>query len=188
MKDVSHYQCNTCDYNRVLKRGDDCWGCRTGKPKSIRHETSIKKLLDAHSKEALRYYTTHNEAHPCAGDIDMDAIRPDFVWELPEKVIVLEVDEYEHRHYNIDCERSRVHKLHELMEKPLILLRYNPDAKNENRPESGDKNYSWLMKLMLSLLENKLETEKVVQRGNEVITVLYAGYTPSRIEELWEVV
>ena len=53
--------------------------------------------------------------------------RPDFVWILTDRIIILEVDEDAHRHYNRECEIARVT---ELMEQgrgfPLVLIRFNP--------------------------------------------------------------
>lgn len=42
-------------------------------------------------------------------------------------MLVLEVDEGQHRYYNISCELKRLEEIHERHGGPLFVLRYNPD-------------------------------------------------------------
>jgi len=153
MHDVKSPRCKTCKLFHVKKNGDNCATCRTGSEKAVRIELAIKAELSTHPRLAL--FSSHDTAHPCATALGADRIRPDFVWELADRVVVLEVDEEEHRLYELTCERARVHKLHELFGKPLILLRYNPDAPlvklgKRKRAEGG---HAWLQALLLQLLD-----------------------------------
>ena len=202
----------------VRRKGALCWTCRTGSEKARRHELAIKALLDAHANPALRFYSSHNQSHPCTRALQADTVRPDFVWELPSRVFILEVDEREHRDYNMSCERARLHKLHELAGKPLTLLRFNPDAplrafgqvgkrkRGADDMNADDARYAWLMAALVALIvtsggsgladtagdhsglkaEAAPELEVLVERGNEELRVLYAGYSQARVDELWQ--
>ena len=93
------------------------------------------------------------------------------------------MDEEEHRLYNVDCERARLHKLlHELAGKPLTLVRFNPDASlrslglDAKRRHGEDDNvvnfkkYSWLLSLVELVITNQIipneVTSVIVERGH----------------------
>lgn len=85
-------------------------------------ELMVKVFLDAHS-DSLGLYSYYDAILPCSPN----RRRPDFVWLLPDRFVVLEVDEDAHRDYNRECEVARVT---EVMEQgralPLVLIRFNP--------------------------------------------------------------
>ncbi len=85
-------------------------------------ELMVKAFLDAHI-DSLGLYSYNDVMLPCSPN----RRRPDFVWLLPDRLVVLEVDEDAHRHYNRECEVARVT---ELMEQgralSLVLIRFNP--------------------------------------------------------------
>lgn len=80
----------------------------------------VKEFLNENS---LGSYSYSDETLPCSPN----RRRPDFVWVLKDRIVILEVDEDAHRFYNRECEVSRVT---ELMEQgqglPLVLIRFNP--------------------------------------------------------------
>lgn len=80
----------------------------------------VKEFLNENSLGSYSYY---DETLPCSPN----RRRPDFVWVLEDRIVILEVDEDAHRFYNRECEVSRVT---ELMEQtrglPLVLIRFNP--------------------------------------------------------------
>lgn len=55
--------------------------------------------------------------------------RPDFMIDLLTKVIIVEVDENQHRSYDSTCELSRIYELWEdLACRNICFIRFNPDA------------------------------------------------------------
>lgn len=119
--------------------------------------------------------------------------RADVSWELTNKVVILEVDENEHQNYNIECEQERIHQLHEVYKKPLLMFRYNPDhcwVKMGKRKWNADgaERHAWLISQLNIILKGNLDNldKCIVVRGSDEIKVLYAGYTEDRINELWE--
>ena len=41
--------------------------------------------------------------------------------------IIIECDEYQHKSYDISCELARIHKIQEALNRPIIMIRFNPD-------------------------------------------------------------
>ena len=81
----------------------------------------VKDVLDAHPR--LQGYSYHDKVIPCG----LSRKRPDFVYVLEDRLVILEVDEDAHRHYNRDCEIVRVNELvTDARGTPLVLLRFNP--------------------------------------------------------------
>ena len=76
-------------------------------------------------------YTSWNKANPDANRAVCGAYRPDFVWDMQHRVVILEVDEFQHKHYNYElrCELIRVSRIVEGFGGiPVHIIRYNPDA------------------------------------------------------------
>ena len=60
--------------------------------------------------------------------------RPDFVFDLGDRIIVLEVDENQHKSYLCECEQKRMIQIHQdYGGLDVCFIRYNPDNyKNKN--------------------------------------------------------
>ena len=55
-------------------------------------------------------------------------LRPDFVIDAATHLIIVEVDENQHRQYNTQCDEARtVNLFHDFGGIPLVFIRYNPD-------------------------------------------------------------
>ncbi len=172
-------KCKTCKLFIVRNKNDNCFTCRRGL-KTIRHETIIKEQLEL---SILKNYSSYDISHPCSNEMGIRKIRPDFTWETEKNIMILEVDENAHRLYNVECEQGRIHELHELFQKPLILVRYNPDAKMSILNQTTKKEHSYLITTLENILQDKFDG--LVIRGNEEIKVIYIGYKEERINELW---
>lgn len=115
------YRCQGCGQVSVASRGLVCWGCRTGRPRQKRFEMMVEAFLQ--EDERLRYYSYRDESVECSPN----RRRPDFAWVLPTHVVVLEVDEYCHRHYTRSEEIQRMCELSDQMQgMRLIIIRFNP--------------------------------------------------------------
>lgn len=76
-------------------------------------------------------YTRWNKVNPDANKAICGAFRPDFVWDLQHRVVILEIDEFQHKsdNYIPRCELVRVAKIVEGCGAiPVHIVRYNPDA------------------------------------------------------------
>ena len=96
-------------------------------------------------------YTSWNKANPDAAKAVCGKYRPDFVWDLNFRVIILEVDEHQHKYgnYELRCELVRVSRIVEGFGGiPVHILRYNPDAfkiNGVNRRTKLDERLSLLL-------------------------------------------
>lgn len=168
-KSVANFLCATCRLFAVAKRSDLCWTCRMGTDKAKRIETEVDEVLAA--DKVLGNYTTRDKAIPCRS-AGMAPFRPDFTWVLPDRVLVLEVDEHAHRLYEPSCEIARLHQLHEaVVPLALAVLRYNPHADGHRESKH------MAMRLHLrDMLHEALPADG--------LDIQYLGYAADRIEDL----
>ena len=100
-------------------------------------EEFIGKLL-IHEIPKLPFYLRDEVV-----DKDCSSSRPDFVYHLGTHILIIEVDEYQHRSYRscghtkqerMNTENRRMFELYQSFEGlPVIFIRYNPDTfKDEN--------------------------------------------------------
>jgi hypothetical protein len=59
--------------------------------------------------------------------------RPDLLLDLGYQVIIIEIDEHQHKDYDCNCENKRLMELsQDLQHRPIIFIRFNPDEYNQN--------------------------------------------------------
>ena len=65
--------------------------------------------------------------------------RPDYFKDFITHILILEIDENQHKRYNKDCERNRINELYTgLADRKIIMIRFNPDKyidKNQKNVE-----------------------------------------------------
>jgi len=52
---------------------------------------------------------------------------------LNKHSIIIEIDENQHKWYNPICDEARINNIQEALNRPIIIIRFNPDAYTENR-------------------------------------------------------
>lgn len=119
MVDV-HKRCNNCLTHRVNSKYKFCNLCDPEKDEEIlRKEIIIKNLLNENN-----YKFTHNNQFP--NDCKLK-VRPDFLFQCSGYFLVLEVDEFAHKHYEKHCEIKRMNDIILGLGLPTKFIRYNPD-------------------------------------------------------------
>jgi hypothetical protein len=114
-------RCALCTQVSVKYQGFYCYQCRVGTARFKQFEAMVEEFLKSNS--TLSLYSYRDEVLPCSPN----RRRGDFVYILSDRVVILEVDEYQHRYYNKECECIRVLELHEQGRGlPLFLVRFNP--------------------------------------------------------------
>jgi len=58
--------------------------------------------------------------------------RPDVLIHLNNHSIIIEVDEEQHKGYNPNCDEARINNIQEALNRPIIIIRFNPDSYIEN--------------------------------------------------------
>ena len=122
--------------------------------------------------EAGLPWSHSNHKLPCAPTTRY----PDYLFVATEHVVLLEVDENEHRNYNAKCEVSRLSELLDSVgHRNMHVIRFNP---NEVGSTTEDKKVRVLSAIRTALATNHgclNDTGCVVQ---------YIGYSVDRIVEL----
>ena len=115
------WRCVVCTQFAVRSAQGVCYACRTGLERFRRDEEMVYGYLDAHA--SLRHYSYQDTPLPCAPTHR----RPDRVYVLQDKMVVLEVDEDAHRFYARDCEVVRILEIHEQGGGlPMTMIRFKP--------------------------------------------------------------
>lgn len=122
IKDGGGIRCAKCNLYSVKIEGFFCVGCRGGTNRVKQLELMVKDFLDAHPA-TIGLYTYHDQTLPCSDN----RRRGDFVFLLPDRIVILEVDEHRHHTYLKECEVARVTDLMvQCQALPLFLVRFNP--------------------------------------------------------------
>ena len=121
-------KCSTCALVAVRADGGHCKACLANAQKNTFLENSVLGYLK--QNEDLKLYTYADKAIPCAPT----KRRPDFCYVLPDRVVILEVDEHEHRYNTPECETRRELELLDAVpaDKHLVIVRFNPNPKRSD--------------------------------------------------------
>ena len=88
-------------------------------------EIKVKNMLDNRNIE----YHSHDRSI----NIECSKKRPDFILFRRHNVIIIEVDENQHKYYNCECEQKRMVEIYNACDsRPVIFIRFNPDKYNDN--------------------------------------------------------
>jgi hypothetical protein len=162
-------KCESCGLMDVLDNNNICRSCDpTNFQKYIkRKEYRIKDLLDA---QQLKY--VHDKipnGTKCGRE------RPDFVFKFVDRIVILEVDENQHKSYPEECEKIRMLNITQSFGGiPVFWIRYNPDdfkTLNEKRKSTITQNakeqhlIDWL----------KWSFQREMKNLGEVVYLFYDG-------------
>ena len=130
-------KCEKCDLKLLLNDDKICSYCSGYYIK--KHEITIKQLFDINNI----LYTYYNI---CINGIHF----PDFIFKLIFHMIIVEVDEHQHKNKKYkDKEIKRMITITESQKVPVIFIRYNPDnyqSFNKQKLIDGDKRKDILLK------------------------------------------
>lgn len=115
-----HRTCASCGLPDLLQ--PETRLCPDCDPRALQvYRRGRKERVVLHVLEAAGVlgFVHDRAASECGGE------RPDFRFDDPTHVTVLEVDENQHRLY--ECERARMFNLCQASWKPHVFIRYNPD-------------------------------------------------------------
>lgn len=114
-------------------------------------EMKLKECLTVQYPEKTIVHDKRVECH---------LYRPDFVFDMGSHVIVIELDENQHKKYDTSCDNKRLMSIfHGLGSRPMVMIRFNPD-KYDSTPGCFKKDGQ----LSGQGKEWKLRTEKLKSR------------------------
>ena len=138
MIDVKHSTCKThlC-FTRVKEKYDGyCLRCFIhlfpDKPVTKNYKTKEYAVIEFIKKtySGLSWTTDKKIIDGCSKK------RPDLLLDLGYQVIIIEIDEHQHKDYDNSCENKRIMELsQDLGHRPVIFIRFNPDKYINNNNE-----------------------------------------------------
>jgi hypothetical protein len=126
-------QCGLLDFIRSGNVCDECCDFET-KRRENRKELVVKALLEA-EKIAFR--------HDLRPEDGCGRARPDFVIDCGTHIVIIEVDEHQHRKSSYDCRCEQVRTINLFQEfggLSVVFIRYNPDGYTGHDGRKGKGN------------------------------------------------
>ena len=124
-------ECGGCNLVSILNDNNLCEYCRT--PMTEQQKITLKKQrevqthLDADA-ELCEYEFTDRKIRVEQDILCTTNYRPDFLWDQVTHIVILEVDETQHKAGSYQCEEIRMRNIAESLMRPVIFIRFNPDA------------------------------------------------------------
>ena len=177
VKDGEYNKCQICDY-KIDPKDEYCGGCKLyidyGSTVKYREkEMSIASLLDDNKIE----YT-----HDLTVKDGCSRKRPDFVINTSWGVVILEIDEFQHRRnsYSCECEITRMKQLYfDIGVENVLFIRYNPDSYKPltGKAETIVKRKEYLLKYI-----EDLKKDREYFTGLGVVYLYYDGFERSSVQ------
>jgi hypothetical protein len=114
--------CKSCGLQEILDSDQNCKYCNPAKfIKYIKQkENTIKDVLLANHFKFIQ------DKIPNGTECGRE--RPDFLFDVGSHIVILEVDENQHKHYQKECEQIRMFNITQTFGGlPVFWIRYNPD-------------------------------------------------------------
>ena len=86
-------------------------------------ENEVKKFIQDNLRGLQFIYD-----EPLKGNGLCFNVRPDVMLHLNHHTLIVEVDENQHKFYETSCDEARTHKIQEALNRPIIIIRFNPDS------------------------------------------------------------
>jgi hypothetical protein len=166
-------ECVSCHLIMILNMTEHCEYCDPATFASARlvKQNALFDYLDARTDQPATQSTdTMVDGGICGKE------RPDRVYDLGDKIVILECDEHQHRDRACDCEQTRMANLGQTFGGvPVYFIRWNPD---DYSPESDRKEPELLAKrhkLVGDLLRD-IKKRKVKMPTDSLVSVIYLYY------------
>ena len=157
-------KCGTCDPNEFNRR-------------ALAKQRRVKLYLDAHGF-VCKSYDVRVDNGVCGNE------RPDFVYESVSggHVVVLEVDEDQHKGRPEQCECTRMVNVSQSLGLPTVFLRYNPDRFKTDKTRK-DPAHSTRMTRLEQVLRYALALDPTELPGYcSVRRLFFDGWSPDTVE------
>jgi hypothetical protein len=126
--DLVQRRCNGCELVEVLDKEGFCWTCRPELAQRVRLAKQ-KEVRNYLAFKNLKYdsYDRIIDGGACGKE------RPDFVFDFESKIVIVEVDEFQHQERACECEQTRMINIcSSYGGAPVVFIRWNPDPFKKN--------------------------------------------------------
>jgi hypothetical protein len=174
-------QCSSCGLYMLLDKDNKCEYCNPEifKTAKLAKQIALMNYLDSIGLTGNSTDTIVNEGM-CGKE------RPDRVYELPDKIIILECDEHQHKDRSCECEQIRMINISQgFGGTPVYFIRWNPDMYySNNSPESLIKRHKLVADYISDIINNKIVLP------NCLLSVLYMYYDNwnGLVDEKWSII
>jgi hypothetical protein len=177
-RNVVHHKCVSCGLVDLLNENQKCSTCNPCAVDYARlHKQKIVKYwIDSWIKEGkLPQYSSYDQI---TNDGACSKQRPDFAWELDDRVAFLEVDENQHETEPQQCRNTRMINIstNDFAGLPAFWTRYNPDTFKSNDGKNQIVKESIRKEWLLKSLQNRLVNASDEDRKLDIIGVSYLFY------------
>jgi hypothetical protein len=149
-------KCISCGLLNILNNESKCEHCSKfqfiRRSEYLKKQNRVKAFLDEES--LLSDYEVSDKQFGVVETSQCSSYRPDFLYDCGSHCIVLEIDEGQHKGYSETCECVRMRNIAEMLLRPTIFVRYNPDGylRCGKRPQMSHSNRmrvlkTWILKL-----------------------------------------
>ena len=172
MVDVIHIKCKTnlCDLRVQEKYEGYCFRCFIytfpDKPISRNYKTKefavVEYILEEFS--SFTWITDKSIQDGCSRK------RPDLLLDLGYQIVIIEVDENQHRQYDCNCDNKRLMTIsQDVGHRPIIFIRFNPDDYNNQLGEKMSSSWGITSKTGIIKIKNKKEwVERLSSLKNQI--------------------
>ena len=122
-------ECASCALPNLLNARNMCVPCEafaSGKRPRLSKQREVLQFLDYEFTE--HPYDTTDVTPQGLRDCDRRE-RPDVMWDRPDRIVLLEIDEDQHRNRPCECEQTRMMNISQALGcERTVWIRYNPDG------------------------------------------------------------
>jgi hypothetical protein len=131
-------KCKNCPTIDIVDLDGFCFACNPNNFNRVRlaKQKDVEHFLRQNDDLPL-----FDQTDRVIGGGDLGRERPDFLWDMEEYCVIVEVDEEQHIGRACECEQVRMKNISEMLKKPTWFIRYNPDKYKEgdsNRKKVGE--------------------------------------------------
>ena len=122
-------ECLICNLPQVLNsqgKCADCFAFESGRTPRLAKQREVVQFLDHHMREF-----PHDSVDQTPQELkDCDRReRPDVLWNRLDRIVILEIDEEQHKNRPCECEQTRMMNISQALgNERTVWIRYNPDA------------------------------------------------------------
>ena len=138
---------NKCKYCDIEEKSN--YICNDCKQLSNKKEWAVVRYI----KKNINMSFIHNSSELVK---ECSKRRPDIMFDLLKHVVIIEIDENQHKNYEELCECSRINEIvNSIGGKSVIFIRYNPD-KTYHKKKEIKINIEDKLKILIEIIKNEL--------------------------------